>query len=91
MALAMYFNPESMTAAQYDQVIGKLEAAGAASPAGRLHHSSFGASDHLMVFDIWDSEENFAAFGETLMPILAEVGVDPGEPDVMPLHNMIAG
>jgi hypothetical protein len=41
-----------------------------------------------MVYDIWGSQEAFDAFGSTLMPILAEVGIDPGEPAVMPVHRL---
>jgi hypothetical protein len=41
-----------------------------------------------MVYDIWDSPESFQAFGEVLMPILAEVGVDPGQPAIMPVHKV---
>jgi hypothetical protein len=89
MAIAVYFNPEAMTAEQYDATMAALDAAGAGSPAGRLYHSCFGAPDHLMVYDVWASAENFEAFGETLGPILADVGVDAGEPDIMPLHNHI--
>lgn len=89
MAIAIYFHPESMTAAQYDDVIRRLEAAGQGKPKGRTHHSTFGPDDHLMVYDVWDSQEDFDAFGQTLMPILAEVGLDPGQPDVMPVHNVI--
>lgn len=89
MAIAIYFHPESMTAAQYDDVIRRLEAAGQGKPKGRTHHSTFGPDDHLMVYDVWDSQEDFNAFGQTLMPILAEVGLDPGQPDVMPVHNVI--
>jgi hypothetical protein len=32
--------------------------------------------------------EDFQAFGETLMPALAEVGVNAGEPSVMSLHRL---
>ena len=89
MAIAIYFHPEAMSAAQYDDVIKRLDAAGAGTPPGRLHHSAFGPPDHLMVYDVWDSQESFDKFGATLMPILGEVGVDPGQPDVMPLHSII--
>jgi hypothetical protein len=89
MAIGVYFHPESMTKAQYDEVIRKLDAAGAGRPTGRLHHSCFGPEESLMVYDVWDSAESFDAFGQTLMPILEEVGVKPGQPDVMPVHNMI--
>jgi hypothetical protein len=89
MAIAVYFHPESMSSAQYDQAIKALDAAGAGNPPGRLHHSAFGPPEHVMVYDVWDSAESFEKFGATLMPILGELGLDPGQPDIMPLHNMI--
>jgi hypothetical protein len=90
MAIAVYFNPEAMTAEQYDQTMAALEAGGAGSPAGRIHHSCFGVPDHLMVYDVWESAEAFEAFGESLGPILAQLDVDVGEPDIMPMHNHIS-
>ena len=91
MALGFYFSPAAMSAPQYDACIKKLQAAGAGAPKGRLYHACFGPSDKLAVFDVWDSQENFNRFGETLMPILKELGVDPGQPAVMPVHNIIKG
>ena len=44
----------------------------------------------LRVSEIWESQEKFAAFGERLMPILAEVGIDPGMPEVLEVHNTIS-
>ena len=38
--------------------------------------------------EIWDSREQFAAFGERLMPILAEVGINPGEPEFLEVHRI---
>ena len=89
MAIAVYFHPESMDRAKYEQTIKELNAAGAGNPAGRLHHSAFGPEDGLMVYDVWDSQQSFDKFGETLMPILQKIGIDPGQPDVMPVVNMI--
>ena len=89
MAIAVYFHPESMGTSQYDEIIKKLDAAGAGKPAGRVHHSCFGPAEKLMVYDVWDSQESFDAFGQTLTPILGEVGVDPGTPDIMPVHNLV--
>jgi hypothetical protein len=34
-AIAIYFHPEAMSAAQYDEIITRLEAAGAAKPKDR--------------------------------------------------------
>lgn len=89
MSIAFYFSPKGMTAAKYDEIIGKLASAGAGSPKGRTHHSAFGTSDALMVYDVWDSQEDFDEFGKTLIPIMQELGVDAGQPDVMPVHNAI--
>jgi hypothetical protein len=41
-----------------------------------------------MVYQIWESPEKFQAFGETLMPILGEIGIDPGEPSILALHRL---
>ena len=89
--IGAYFSPVSMNVEQYEDVLKRLEAAGQGAPKGRVYHSAFGANDHLMVFDIWEDQASFEAFGPILMPILAEVGIDPGQPDVMPVHKIIAG
>jgi hypothetical protein len=89
VAIGVYFHPESMSADKYDAIMEKLKAAGAADPPGRLHHVAFGPKDNLMVFDVFDSQENFDAFGGTLMPILAEMGVDPGQPMIEQIHNTV--
>lgn len=59
MAVAVLSAPVSMTAEQYDRVIKQLGAAGAGDPPGRRLHACFGQDDHLMVFDVWDSVEEF--------------------------------
>jgi hypothetical protein len=88
MAIATYFHPQSLTALQYDGAIRELEAAGAANPAGRLHHSCFGPDNALMVYEVWESQQAFEEYGPVLMPILHKAGIDPGTPDVMPVHNL---
>jgi hypothetical protein len=88
MAIAVYFHPKQMTLGQFNETHRLLMEAGQSDPAGRIHHSCFGSEEDLMVYDIWESPETFQAFGETLMPILAKVGIDPGEPAVMPIHRL---
>lgn len=90
MALAFYFAPTTVMSAQkYDDCIAALKKAGQAHPPGRLYHSAFGTSDSVQVFDVWTSQEAFEAFGRTLMPIMAGLGIDPGQPSVMSVHNVI--
>jgi len=90
MAIAIYFHPRSLTAQQYDDANRQLEAAGIANPAGRVHHSCFGPDNALMVYEVWESQQAFEAYGPLLMPILDKAGIDPGTPDVMPVHNLIS-
>jgi hypothetical protein len=91
MALAFLFTPAAFTAKQYDECIQRLEAAGAGKPPGRLYHACFGTGNQMRVFDIWDSQASFEKFGQTLMPILQKLGIDPGQPAVSPVHNVIQG
>ena len=89
MAIGIYFSPAAMSASKYDECIKLLRKAGAGNPAGRSYHASFGPNDKLMVFDVWTSQAAFDKFGKTLMPILQQLGVDPGQPSVMPVHKVI--
>ena len=47
-------------------------------------------SDGSLISEIWTSREAFDAFGEQLMPILAEVGIDPGAPEFFDIHNVVS-
>jgi hypothetical protein len=91
MAITAVFTPASMTTAQYDEVIKRLEQAGAGTPAGRLYHVCNRSGDQLQVIDVWESGETFEQFGQTLMPILQQLGVDPGQPAISPVHNIVKG
>lgn len=91
MALGFYFSPKGFTQDKYDEAIRQLEAAGAGAPEGRSYHVALETNGEIHVFDIWESQEAFEAFGPTLLPIMAGLGVDPGEPRVARVHNVIAG
>jgi hypothetical protein len=91
MALGMYFTPSSFTPARYDDTLKRLEEAGAGSPPGRLYHVAMEADGLIQVFDVWESETSFQAFGKTLLPIMKDLGADPGQPQASPVHNIIKG
>ena len=83
MSIVVRFHPTGMTRQQYDEADQKLRAAGAWPPDGMDYHVCFGQDGDLRVSEIWDSQEKFEAFGQRLMPILAEVGIDPGTPEIL--------
>ena len=89
MAIGVYFAPAAMSSAQYDECIKLLRKAGAGNPPGRSYHSAFGPKEKIMVFDVWTSQAAFDKFGKTLMPILQQLGIDLGQPDIMPVHKVI--
>lgn len=91
MAIGVYFPEANFKKKQYEDVLKRLEQAGAGSPKGRQYHVTFGDPDNLQVFDVWDSQETFDKFGETLMPICAEVGYQPPVPMIAPVNNIIDG
>ena len=91
MAIALLSTPASMTAEQYDRVVKQLEASGAGAPPGRRFHACFGSGHHLMVFDVWDSMEEFQTFGTTLMPILAKEQIEMAPAEPLEIHSLIEG
>jgi hypothetical protein len=76
---------------KYAEILRRLEAAGAGSPPGRLHHTCYGDKKALRVTDVFDTQRNFEEFGKTLIPILMQMGVDVGKPEVVEVHNIIRG
>ena len=77
MALGFYFTPSGFTPELYDEVIRRLEEAGAGAPEGRSNHFALETNGEIQVFDVWESQQAFEAFGATLLPIMAELGADP--------------
>jgi hypothetical protein len=91
MSIVVRFAPSSATTEQYDEAVRKHQEAGIELPPdGMEYHVSFvGPDDNVRVSEIWDSREQWQAYGERLMPILAEIGIDAGEPEVFEVHNII--
>jgi hypothetical protein len=89
MSILIRFAPAAMTAEQYDETVSKLEASGDFPPDGLDYHVCFGTEGNLKVSEIWDSQEQLDAFASRLMPVLAEAGIDPGQPEVIPIHNVV--
>jgi hypothetical protein len=89
MSLVARFHPTGMTTEQYEGARSRLEEARVWPPDGMDYHVCFGQDGDLRVSEIWDSREKFEAFGERLMPILSEVGIQPGEPEIHEVQNIV--
>ena len=90
MRIVARFAPASLTRDQYDESVRRLQdTEDQWPPHGMEYHVFFGPEGSLRVSEIWDSREQFEAFGERLMPVLADIGIEPGEPEVLEVHNII--
>ena len=91
MSIVVRFSPTNLTAENYDESIRRHEEAGITLPPdGMEFHVCFGSAGNLRVSEIWDSQEQLEAYGEKLMPLLADVGIEfSGEPEIFEVHNII--
>lgn len=89
MSVLIRFAPPSLTTEEYDNVVAKLTADGVIPAEGLDYEVCFGSGNNFKVSQVWDSQEQLDAFGARLGPILAELGIDPGEPEIVEVHNII--
>ena len=88
--LARFTAAPGVTTEQYDETIRRMTKSGDWLPDGLDYHVAFRANGDFRVSEIWDSREQFDAFGERLMPVLKDVGIElAGEPEVLEVHNVI--
>ena len=87
MSILVRFTPQSVTTEQYDETVRQL--GDDFPPEGLEFHCCFLSDGNVRVSEVWDSREQFEAFGERLMPVLADNDVDPGEPELLEVHNVV--
>jgi hypothetical protein len=89
MSILVRFTPADVTTQQYDESLRRLEEAGGWPPDGLEYHVAFGPDDSLRVSEIWDTREQWEEFGKRLMPLLSDIGIEPGEPELLKIHNIV--
>ena len=89
MSVLIRFAPASLTVEQYDESVRRIQENGEWPPDGMEYHVCFGSDGNLRVSEIWDSQEELDAFGERLMPVLSEIGIEPGRPEILEVHNIV--
>ena len=89
MSILVRFSPPSMTAEQYDAIVARLYEEGIHPAEGLELEVCFGSGDQMKVSVLFDSMDAFEKFGERLQPVLQELGMDPGTPDIMDVHHVI--
>ncbi|TDD97953.1 hypothetical protein [Flavobacterium cellulosilyticum] len=80
------FDFPEMTAKQFDKIWQDIRVKGHGNPSGLEHHAAAISEKGMKIIDVWESEDKFNKFGNTLMPILAQNGIIPAKPVILPLH-----
>ena len=87
----------TFTRERYEEVVRRLTGGKSRleSPAdwpveGLLVHTAGQGESGFRVVDVWESEDAFRRFGESLIPLLQEVGVED-EPEIYPTHTFVSG
>ncbi|MFF2508467.1 hypothetical protein ACFVTY_34655 [Streptomyces sp. NPDC058067] len=96
MPIVAVFDIPGMTQEQYEASAEKV--AGRPGPVknpsdwpvpGLISHTSAATPEGWLVVDVWESEEAFRKFGETIMPILKELGVKEAKPRIYETHTVV--
>jgi hypothetical protein len=90
------FQGPTLTREKYEETVRRLTGGKnrLQSPAdwpvpGLLLHVAGQGPTGFRVVDVWESEDAFGRFGETLVPILRAVGIE-GEPEIYPAHTYVS-
>ena len=96
MAVVLVHQGAGVTRENYEETVRRVTGGKSRleSPAdwpveGLLVHSAGDAPGGFRVVDVWESEEAAQSFGEILMPILKEVGIE-ALPEIYPAHTFIS-
>lgn len=87
--IVVYFNIPHLTVEQYDNLLRESEPIRNSKYPGLLFHVAAPDGKGMFVCDIWESEEQFNAFGEMILPLLAKHGGTPALPTIHHIHNVI--
>ena len=90
MAILIRYAPSSLTREQYDKVNEILQENGPDGPPAPLQlHVMFGEEPDLRVSEIWESENAWQqAWDGGLKAALSAAGIEPFEPEKLPVHEV---
>ena len=96
MPIVAVFQGPTLTQENYEETVrrltggrGRMESPADWPVAGLLVHAAGQGENGFRVVDVWESEDAFRQFGETLMPILQAVGIE-GQPEIYRAHTFVS-
>jgi hypothetical protein len=96
MAVVLVHQGAGLTQESYEEVVRRLmggktrpDSPGDWPVEGLLVHVAGEGESGFRVVDVWDSEESAQRFGETLGPVIQELGIE-ARPDMYPAFTFVA-
>jgi hypothetical protein len=95
MPVVLVHEGPTLTQERYEQVTqrfkggGKMESPSDWPVEGLLAHIAGQGENGFRVVDVWESEDACRSFGEKLMPLLQELGVNE-QPEIYPAHTFVS-
>jgi hypothetical protein len=95
MAVGITFAFPGVTTEQYDELCrvinnGQLMKSLSDWPKGCLMHVVGTTPEGVLhATDVWESLESFQAYGETLMPVMQQLGIALPEPAIFEVYNFV--
>jgi hypothetical protein len=94
MPIVAVFEVPGLTQQNYEETVRRLSGKNRmSSPSdwpveGLLVHVAGQGANGFRVVDVWTSEDAFRRFGEKLIPVLRELGIE-GQPEIYPSHTVV--
>ena len=97
MPVVAVFQTPTLTQEKYEESVrrltggskGRLESPADWPVDGLLVHVAGPAESGFRVVDVWESDDAFRRFGETLIPILRDLGIEE-MPEIYPAHTFVS-
>jgi hypothetical protein len=94
--VVVVFASPRLTQEKYEEAVRRLTGGKdrLESPAdwpvdGLLTHIAGQGQAGFRVVDVWQSEDAFRRFGEALMPVMQEIGIEE-QPEIYPAHTFVS-
>lgn len=90
MAIGVYWAHPDMSQEEYEDSMRRLDEAGQAAPEGRLYHFAFKDGQGMHIWSVWESQEAFERFRDSLLPAARDSGIEYIQPNISELVRIVA-
>jgi heme-degrading monooxygenase HmoA len=90
MAIGVYWAHPDMSQEEYEDSMVRLEERGQGAPEGRLYHFAFKDEKGMHIWSVWESQEAFERFRESLIPAANDSGIEYVQPNISEIVKIVA-